>query len=334
MWAKAVCALVALGGCTTGVTEVLIAVDTDLEVPAEIDRLRVDVTDHDGVLRRSEGPLASEAALPATVGVVERGGARGEMVAIVEGYLGDVLVLRRAASFVPVTGEIRVLRVELERACLGVSCSGDQTCARGSCRARQAGAGELLAYEGTPGRVFGGPDGGVREDAAVVDASLMDASSIDASLMDASSIDASRPDAGAVDAAACAGSSSCGLGAAACVCAPGCTCSLGCDDACAVDCTSATCVVDAAGGTSVSVECDASSCSVDASGRASVDVLCRNGATCDVRCRGSARCDVRCEGGSNCIVDCLGATTCPFATCEGMARSCPMQRNACNRTCP
>ena len=148
----AACAGVAACSSKTPVTELLVVVDSDLSVPAELDEVRVDLVGPGGEVRRSEGALASDAELPRTLALVHRGGPLGPVRITVTGrHAGSDLVQRRAtATFI--SGETRVLRLHLLRECLNMRCSSTETCASGGCRAIDVAPSELEPWTGGVGR--------------------------------------------------------------------------------------------------------------------------------------------------------------------------------------
>ncbi len=153
----------ALAGCAE-LTEVLVVIDTDLAVPAELDELRVDVIGPDGVARRSEGRLSGPDELPRTLALVHRGGALGPVSVTVTGIAAGSNVVQRRARFDFVPGETRVLRMTLLGACAATRCVGDVTCGENGCRPILVPAEELEPYSPDAIRrtdAGASPDGGV-----------------------------------------------------------------------------------------------------------------------------------------------------------------------------
>jgi hypothetical protein len=148
---------IALAGCGSSPTEVVIVADTDYLVPSEIDRMVISVVGPDGQTKESSRTLASQTELPATLGIVHEGGALGPFVATLRGERGGGTIATRTARFSFVAGEIRSLHMRLDRACSIVSCGLEQTCANGSCRSIDVGESELAPWNGPPGRMDGGP---------------------------------------------------------------------------------------------------------------------------------------------------------------------------------
>lgn len=156
----AVAGLVALA-CTTPRTEVLLVIDTDLEVPSELNGLRVDLIGPNGEPRQSEGGVASPADLPRTLGIVDRTHSARTVRVTVTGLLHQANVVQRRAVFTFVPHETRILRIDLLRACVGVVCPAEQTCAENGCRPMEIAPAELAPYDPD---VLARRDGGVARD--------------------------------------------------------------------------------------------------------------------------------------------------------------------------
>ncbi|HEX7476512.1 MAG TPA: hypothetical protein VF331_01770 [Polyangiales bacterium] len=131
-----VVALVLCSACTTTkspVTQIVVVVDSDLKVPAELDTLTIQVT---GAVNM---PMASadltQHALPRSLGLVHSGGPLGPITVTVTGMLGSTAVVKRVAEVWFVDGQSLELRMPLSRACTGAKrmCSGSMTCDSGTC---------------------------------------------------------------------------------------------------------------------------------------------------------------------------------------------------------
>jgi hypothetical protein len=131
-WAVIATVLAMAVGCSSApdLTELLVVVDSDLEVPTAIDAVRVEVS---GVTAMSASGSLASAPLPSTVGLVHRGGALGPVEVIAIGLLGEVEVIRARATTSFVRGQTRVLPIFLSRRCAGQSCPVEQTCSVGEC---------------------------------------------------------------------------------------------------------------------------------------------------------------------------------------------------------
>ncbi len=182
-----------LGACAPSITELVVVIDTDYAVPSELDDVEIQVTEPDGTVQTVTPSLE---VLPVTLGVVHRGGATSPLEVLARGRLrGTTRVERRAVTGF-VSGESRVLRLDLLRACEAVPCSAVETCMAGACIPPEISPQLLPRFDGTTPRVdVGGP----------FDASMTDAG-IDATMVDApDGMDANPVDAGA-DAGSDAGS--------------------------------------------------------------------------------------------------------------------------------
>ena len=145
LWALC-CSLLLLSCAEASSTQVVVLMDTDYEVPAEVDRIRARVsklvdTDSgstevstwlkDFWLTDSDSDEPGTYRLPASFGIVPEDADLGrEIIIELEAFAGDgseALVARRARTgFVP--GESRLLRLLLYRACAEVSCDPGQSC--------------------------------------------------------------------------------------------------------------------------------------------------------------------------------------------------------------
>jgi hypothetical protein len=287
---------VVMAGCEPApVTQVLLVVDTDLDVPATIDELGITVTGPSGEVHRASGPLASPSDLPGTLGIVHRGGPLGEVYVEIAGRRGGEVVIERKASFDWVADETRVLRVNLASRCLSEDCGDDRTCDVQGCRSVRATPAELSPYEGQPQRSDAGAEGHV------------DASP----LLDAAATDASAPDGGPLVGDAGHGAPEDGGRDAGLACEPGfADCNGQASDGCETDLESdesncGRCGNDCAAGFQVSSgTCEEGTCAVEACEGtwADCDGLSENG--CEVQteddrdhCGG---CSVTCVPGHEC----------------------------------
>ena len=153
--------LAAPTGCSSEAarTEIIVAVDTDLSVPDELDGVRIDMVGPQGELRRTMGPLGTVEALPATVGMIHRTGPLGPIQVTIVGVAGGRDIIQRRATVSFVEGRTMVLRVRLARECVDVRCTPEETCAPGGCRAIGVDATELEEWTGSIDRLDAGPRG-------------------------------------------------------------------------------------------------------------------------------------------------------------------------------
>lgn len=164
--------LLAFVGCTTPRTEVIVITDTNMAVPDQIDELRIEVTSPDGDVQSASAFLQVPGAAPPprTLGLVHDDGQLGPFRVRAIGRLDDVNVIERVAVFTFQPQRTLVLRLDLNRDCLGTMCSSEMTCAGGTCRSVQIEPDELEPWDGTlphadagtpPGQDAGPPaDGG------------------------------------------------------------------------------------------------------------------------------------------------------------------------------
>lgn len=133
-------------------TEMILLVDSELAVPAVIDRVRINATAPGGTEHEVTVDLTGDNpdSLPGTLALRHTGGALGPLRVRAAGMRGDVVVLVReaAASFVP--GETRVLRLVLLSACVGVECGDGQTCTEDGCGPLDVPESELTEWGGLP----------------------------------------------------------------------------------------------------------------------------------------------------------------------------------------
>ncbi|WP_437591160.1 hypothetical protein [Sorangium sp. So ce1000] len=172
---RLVAALV-LAGCTAdcssadGPPELLVVVQTDMSVPKDIDRIRVEVlsgkehrfdTDYD------LGDPATWLKLPSTLAVVAGSGAAGPATLRVTAWQGATpRVLREVVTSVP-ADRAAMLRLPVQWLCSGLiaagggggdevtsGCPRGETCVNGSCAPQEIAPESLPDYD--PRRIFGG----------------------------------------------------------------------------------------------------------------------------------------------------------------------------------
>ena len=150
----------ASSACSSPRTEIIVAVDSDLAVPAELDQITIQVTAPDGTNRQSVAALGgTNPALPRTLGLVYEGGPLGPFVVRASGAVGGVAVVTRAARVSFVLERTLLLRLDLLRDCIGSRCGGENTCVGGACRSVDVPASELTEWTGSV-PPLSHPDGG------------------------------------------------------------------------------------------------------------------------------------------------------------------------------
>lgn len=184
----------ALAGCgQTPPTQLVVVVDTDYAIPAEIDEIDIDVLGPDGIHHLERQPMARTAELPYTLTVVPQGSALGPLRIEASGLLAGATLVSRVGRVSLLPQQSLMVRLDLLRAC-GVSvrpaCSASESCGDGGrCVSIDA---PTQTWTGTAPRI--GEDAGPGIDAALHDSGV----SGDANLPDAN-VDAFRPDTGTSD---------------------------------------------------------------------------------------------------------------------------------------
>jgi hypothetical protein len=111
-------------------TQLVVEVDSDLSVPAELDSVTVEV-------KQARAPAASadlaREAFPRTLGMVHSGGPMGPFLLHATGYLKGEVVVESSLSTTFEDGKTVQVSMFLERACSGISCAEGETCRDGAC---------------------------------------------------------------------------------------------------------------------------------------------------------------------------------------------------------
>lgn len=161
-WALSILSMGMLVGCHQApLTQLVVAIDSDLEIPSNLDRVELLIEAPDGERRQSVGELSGDAAvpLPLSLGLLHRGGPLGPISIVARGLLGNDEVVIRHASASFIEQRTLILEMHLSRACIGVACDADETCELGECRSRVISESELKDYVGQIPRLSG--DGGI-----------------------------------------------------------------------------------------------------------------------------------------------------------------------------
>lgn len=138
--------------CAHGeLTELLLVVDTDLEVPSELTRVAFEVTGPRGDVQRASADFAAGEARPAVLALVHRGGPLGPLTIEVSGERGNERIVGRTARVHFVPGRVMTLRVWLTEACVDARCGEEETCGERGCRGIDVAAEELEPWNGPPG---------------------------------------------------------------------------------------------------------------------------------------------------------------------------------------
>lgn len=168
----------ALAACASPPTQLVVVVDTDLALGAEVDAIEVRVDGPSGITAGSEetelAPGDRE-RLPLTVGVSPSGDSLGPIDVVATARLDGARVVERRHRVTLVRGETRVLILHLTAACAArdAPCREGETCGENGCVDVEIAAGELPGWSGTAPRL--GDDAG----APVRDAGPPDGATID-----------------------------------------------------------------------------------------------------------------------------------------------------------
>jgi len=190
------CAVLCATACSQSpVTEIVVVVDSDIAVPAELDEVTILVDGAVGGTRTASRDLSASrgAGLPVTLGLVHPSGPLGPITARAVGsvHRGGVasIVVERTARTSFVDGRTVVLRLDLLGACSGVTCAdASSSCGADGCAPIDIAPGSLSAWTGTPSRLDAGApalDAGPRGDASGLDAGGFDAGRLDSGARDA-----------------------------------------------------------------------------------------------------------------------------------------------------
>jgi hypothetical protein len=152
-------------------TQIQLTVDSDLDVPDQLDRVTIEVAGM--VTDEAASADLLERGLPRRLTLVHEGGPLGPVRVTATGFLAGGQVVERVVETRFESGELVKLAIELQRACLAVTCPAGSSCADGDCRS---------IADGSP---VGTPDGGEPERDAGEDGGARDAGE-----------DGGRPDAG------------------------------------------------------------------------------------------------------------------------------------------
>jgi len=318
---RALLPVLLLCACTTDpITELVLVVDTDFEVPDQLDAVEI-VVDGRGLgadveTRRVDPLLPSQ--LPLVTSVVHRGGAFGPVVVEARGLSGGEEVVTRRARLAFAEGRSALVRLDLERRCRNESCGDGRTCVVGRCESDAVDPDTLPPWPGSPPRL--GTDSGVfGEDAGELGGDS-------GAPEDVGPPDAGPPDAGPPDAGAPSG----GMCDLDCDEDERCECSFSCDvcktkckrgDHCRdIRCTG-DCELKAHDADEIEASCVGERCEVDARNVSNVRVTCVTG-TCEVDCSDTSNCEVACRPFTSCRVDCDGASNCRISGCVRGVEEC------------
>jgi hypothetical protein len=160
-------------------TKIFVVVWSDLAVPGEIDNIVVDAKGPSGKISVTRtltaGNEAGKTKLPVVVALVPPDNKGLPVEVTASGNFGRNFVVSQSASLSFLSGQSRVLRLFLGRACRGQTCVGNVTCANGRCNQPiDVVPGSLPVYN--PSTLLTPPDAGL---APTFDGSLADSKSAD-----------------------------------------------------------------------------------------------------------------------------------------------------------
>lgn len=149
--------------------QVILAIQTDMSLPKDIDFIRIDVSYDDTkefigsypILSNSDG--VTDFRLPATLNIFSRDDKPARIRVHVVGFRGqpkEIIRVKRDLVFEIQPNRVLTLPVPLEFLCDGVEdCDPGQTCQAGACRDETIQVAEFEEYR--PAEIFGEPDAGV-----------------------------------------------------------------------------------------------------------------------------------------------------------------------------
>ena len=150
----------ACGSDSKPLTQIVVVVNSDLEIPAELDALEIAVSGVEGM--PSASAALSGGDLPRSLGLVHSGGRVGPVWVEARGLLGGELVVQRTAEVEFVLDKTLELQLMLSRACAERAddpCPESETCDAGECVAQRIES--LPVFSGKPpGRMLPMPNAG------------------------------------------------------------------------------------------------------------------------------------------------------------------------------
>jgi hypothetical protein len=144
-------------------TKIVVAVWSDLAVPAELDTIRIDVVSSGGTssddFHLRAGGEPGKTMLPAELALVPLAAKDESFTVTAVGLLNTSEIVSQTALVHFIGGQALLLKLYLGRACAGLSCGADVTCSGGACDQPIVG-GDLPPYD--PTRPLVAPDAGDR----------------------------------------------------------------------------------------------------------------------------------------------------------------------------
>lgn len=147
-----------LSACSSEPTQIIVAVDSDLVIPTELDAIHFDVSGPDGMSQTSDAAFSGDGALPLprTLALTRKDGAIGPYDVRVTGLLNGAEVIERHARVSFIEGRSVILVLRLLRSCQGQPCGSGMSCDVGGCRSVDIDPSELIDWTGRPDHLDGG----------------------------------------------------------------------------------------------------------------------------------------------------------------------------------
>jgi hypothetical protein len=177
-------AALACAGCSASLTELVVIVDTDITTPSAPDTIRIDVVEPSGRTDTTTAAIGGSGAvtLPVSVGVVWRGGGLSPIVITATASANGMDVVSRRVVTGFVSGETRVVRLDLVQRCVGTTCGADESCGPSGCVSANLAPETLPRFDGTTPALS---DGSVDDGSVDVDAGDDAHVDVDAAMVDA-----------------------------------------------------------------------------------------------------------------------------------------------------
>jgi hypothetical protein len=150
-FSKIVALAAALSACATEPTQLVVVVETNLDVPSEIDTVEVVVTGPSAVSTSTSEALVGpdDPPFPLTLTVLPAGSALGPVSITARGLLGDSEAIRAEVRTELVDGKSKMVRLFLLRGCIDRPCVG-MTCGEAGCTPIAVAGETLPAWTGEP----------------------------------------------------------------------------------------------------------------------------------------------------------------------------------------
>ena len=141
-------------------TEIIVVVDTDLDIPSELSAIRVEATSPADAERLATAEALSADDLPLYVGLLRNDGPLGPFEVRAIGARGVTTVVERVARVSFVAGRTMLLELHLVAACVAASCDPGETCGVEGCRSIDIETDEYVDWTGEIPRLETDADAG------------------------------------------------------------------------------------------------------------------------------------------------------------------------------